>query len=329
VPALDGEVAALSPIVAEGVGGMLVLGGKVPPDLADQVGAAQRAAPTKLFVMADEEGGGVQRLAALVGGLPWPRQMAATMTVAAVQAAASRAAQRMSSLGVNVDLAPVLDVDGGAGPNARDPDGLRSISSDPAVVATYGTAFIEGLLQGGVMPVVKHFPGLGGATGNTDYGPAETQPLARLKTTGLPPFVAAINKGAPAVMVSHATVPGLTEQPASLSAAITQGLLRGQLGFRGLVVTDSLSANAISAAGYTTSSAAVAAIEAGADMVLFGSTLTPAETALLSPANVAASTTAIVNALVAAVTAGSLSANRLDGAVLAVLTAKGLDPCAT
>jgi len=314
-------------VVGRGVGGVLILGSQTPADLAAQVAAAQRAAPTRLFVMADEEGGGVQRLAALVGSLPWPRQMAATMSVAAVQAAAERTAQRMAALGVNVDLAPVLDVDGGAGPNARDPDGLRSFSSDPAVVARYGTAFMEGLLQGSVMPVAKHFPGLGGATGNTDYGPAETQPLTALRTTGLPPFEAAIGHGAPAVMVSNATVPGLTEQPASLSSAVIQGLLHTQLGFHGLVVTDSLSANAITTAGYTTAGAAAAAVEAGADMVLFGSTLTPAETALLSPANVSASAVQMINAIIAAVQSGVLAVDRVDQAVLDILMAKGISAC--
>jgi beta-N-acetylhexosaminidase len=113
-----------------------------------------------------------------------------------------------------------------------------------------------------------------------------------------------------------------------LSSAAVNGLLRGQMGFHGLVLTDSLSAGAITQAGYNLPSAAPAAITAGADMVLFGSTLTPAETRLLSPENVAASVRAIVAALVAAVQNGHLSAARLDDAVLHVLAGKGINPCA-
>jgi len=326
-PAVDGEIAGLTPVIRRGVGGVLLLGSKIPPDLAAQITTADEVAATPLFMMADEEGGGVQRLAGLVVNLPWARQMAASMATDAVEAAAARLARQMRTLGVNVDLAPVLDVDGGTGPNARDPDGLRSFSPDPAVVARYGAAFIQGLIRGGVMPVVKHFPGLGGATGNTDYGPAETQPLSTLRSTGLPPFEAAIHQGAPAVMVSNATVPELAAEPASVSSAVVQTLLRGELGFHRLVLTDSLSAGAVTAAGYTTSRAALAAVEAGADMVLFGSTLTPAEMQLLSPANVATSTAQIVAAVVTAVESGALPPERLNQAVLKVLAAKGISLC--
>ena len=179
-----------------------------------------------------------------------------------------------------------------------------------------------------MLPVVKHFPGLGGSTGNTDYGPAATQPIGALRTAGLLPFTAAIRSGAPAVMVANATVPGLTTLPASLSPAAINGLLRGDLGFGGLVLTDSLSAGAIMAAGYDLPQAAVTAIEAGADMVLFGSTLTPADTAQLSPANVVRSIGQVVQAMSAAVATGALPNSRIDSAVLHVLAARGVPVCA-
>jgi beta-N-acetylhexosaminidase len=108
---------------------------------------------------------------------------------------------------------------------------------------------------------------------------------------------------------------------------VIHDVLRGQLGFAGLVVTDSLSAGAITQAGYTVPQAAVASVEAGSDLVLFGSTLTPADTAMLSPANVEASRAAIVAALVSAVSRGELPTSRLDEAVTHVLAAKGLSPC--
>jgi beta-N-acetylhexosaminidase len=322
-PAIDGQVGALSSIVGQGIGGLLLIGSSVPPDLAAEITAADQVAPTPPFVMVDEEGGGVQRLMGLVPNLPWARQAAATMTPAQLEAAATGVGRAMRALGVDVDLAPVLDVDGGVGPNARDPDGLRSFSADPRQAAAYGVAFMGGLLAAGVTPVVKHFPGLGGSTGNTDYGPAATQPWTTLQTTGLPPFEAAISGGAPAVMVANATVPGLSPQPASLSRAVIETALRLDLGFHGLVITDSLSAGAISEAGYTLASAAVASIAAGADMVLFGSTLTPVQ----SPAEVAAAAGQITAALVGAVASGALPEPRLDQAVLDVLAAKHVTLC--
>ena len=322
-PAIDGAVAALGPLASEGIGGLLLIGSPLPPDLAAQISAADQLAPTPLFVMVDEEGGGVQRLGGLVPSLPWARQAAATMTPAEVEAAATGVGRAMKALGVNVDLAPVLDVDGGVGPNARDPDGLRSFSADPARVAAYGVAFMDGLLAAGVTPVLKHFPGLGGSTANTDDGPAATQPWATLGSTGLQPFRTAVAGGAPAVMVANATVPGLSALPASLSHAVIETALRLDLGFHGLVMTDSLSTVAISAAGYTLPAAAVASIAAGADMVLFGSTVAPVPSA----ADVVATAGGITAALVGAVATGVLPEPRLDQAVLDVLAAKHVRLC--
>jgi beta-N-acetylhexosaminidase len=335
IPSLDFDVEELRAPLAAGAGGVLFLGSApAPADLAARIrtagalaagvsAAGPPAAPLAApLVMADEEGGGVQRLAALTGSLPWPRQMAASETPAQVRTQVELVAQRMRAAGVAMDLAPVLDADGGAGPNATDPDGQRSFSAEPAVVTAYGGAFAAGLEAGGVVPVAKHFPGLGGASGNTDNGAAQTLPLASLQAGAMAPFAAAIAAGIPAVMVANATVPGLTSGPASLSPAAIGGLLRTTLHFSGLVLTDSLSAGAIAAAGYTLPEAAAAAVEAGADLVLFGSTLTAADTALLTPANVAASFRSIVAALEAAAAAGQLPAARLDQAVRDVLALK-------
>jgi beta-N-acetylhexosaminidase len=327
VPALDGRIAALGAALHQQVGGVLLLG-TPPATLRAQVAAGNALVSVPLLVMVDQEGGAVQRLGGLVDSLPWPRDMARTMTTAAVTAAAARVGAEMKALGVGMDLAPVLDLDSGPSLDAADPDGPRSFSPDPAVATAYGLAFARGLRQGGVIPVAKHFPGLGGASGNTDFGAARSAPLATLQHAGLLPFQAFAGAGLPAVMVSHAAVPGLAGGPASLSGAAVDGLLRRQLGFRGLVLTDSLSAGAVAAAGYSVAAAAVAAVAAGDDMVLFGSTLTTADVARLQPAAVAASVSAIVGALVGAVQSGRLPASRLDEAVVHVLAAKGVDPCA-
>ena len=268
------------------------------------------------LVMVDEEGGEIQRMANLAGDMPWPRTMAATLTRAQTRALAEQAGRRMRAAGVTMDLAPVLDLSGGPGPDAAHPDGPRSFSLKPSVAAAYGIAFARGLRAAGVIPVYKHFPGLGQATYNTDDGPASVPPLPVLKAAALLPFEAAIRAGATAVMVGNVTVPGLTGAvPATLSKAAITGLLRRQLGFGGLVLTDSLSARAVQDAGYSVPRAAARSVEAGADMVLFDS------------ATAGTTTHDVIASIVSAVTSGRLSVSRLDTAVQHVLAAKKISLC--
>ena len=329
-PVLNFNMTSVRVASAAGVGGILFLGAAPPPsDLAGELRSNLASGPPNPspLVMADQEGGGVERLGDAVPSMPWPRVMAETMTPQEVQVLATRVGRSMLQLGVDMNLAPVLDVDAGSGPSAADADGLRSFSADPSTAALYGVSFMHGTQDGGVVPVVKHFPGLGGSSGNTDYGPATTPPLSTLQTAGLIPFRAAIAQGAPAVMVANASVPGLTALPASLSPSAIDGLLRHDLGFQGLVLTDSLSAGAISQSGYTVPEAAVAAVSAGADMILFGSTISPAQTALLSPANLSTTVNLIVGALVTATAKGTLPVARLDTAVSHVLAVKHVDLC--
>jgi beta-N-acetylhexosaminidase len=187
------------------------------------------------------------------------------------------------------------------------------------VVVTDGEAFAAGLAAAGVTPVVKHFPGLGGSTGNTDDGPASTLPWAVLKASALHTFETAINRGAPAIMVANARVPGLTALPASLSSAVMVGVLRNWLHFKGLVMTDTLTAGAISAVPLSAQSAAADAIIAGADLVLLGAqTTTTADVALAL---------SVSHAIVGAVTAGRLARSTLVGAVTHDLAARGIVVC--
>jgi beta-N-acetylhexosaminidase len=223
----------------------------------------------------------------------------------------------MHDAGVTVDLAPVLDLDDGVGPNATDPDGTRSFSLSSTIATRYGLAFARGLLDAGVMPVVKHFPGLGRATANTDVAPAWTQPWSVLQQHGLLPFTAAVTAGMPAVMTTNARVPGLAPLPASLSWRATQQVLRRQLAFHGVVITDSLSAVAIQAAGFHIPAATVRALVVGADMVLFGA---PTD-------QVADVTHRVVRAILNAVDSGTLTRARLRGAVVHVLHAKDVSLC--
>ncbi|MDA8117533.1 MAG: glycoside hydrolase family 3 protein, partial [Actinomycetota bacterium] len=134
-------------------------------------------------------------------------------------------------------------------------------------------AFARGLESAGVIPVAKHFPGLGEASGNTDVAPAHTLPFASLQQAGLLPFERLIREGVPAIMVSNATVPGLSDTvPASLSGQVISGLLRAQLGFGGVVMTDSLEAGAITAYQPDLGKAAVQSLQAGSDMVMLAGT---------------------------------------------------------
>ena len=317
VPADENDVSGVAAAVDQGAGGVILFGSQAPQDLGRQIQALVAGSPQGVgpLVMTDEEGGTVQRMANLVTPLPWAATMSVTMSPAAVSQLAEQVAQQMRADGITMDLAPVLDLASGPGPDALHTDGPRSFGLDPEVATSYGLAFAQGLEAGGVVPVVKHFPGEGDASGNTDDGPASTPPLAQLESSDLRPFEAAINAGLPAVMVGDASVPGLSQGPASLSSAAIVGLLRQQLGFNGLVITDSLSAEAISALHLSVPQAAVESIAAGADMVLFQST------------DPDGTFQQVVQALVNAVSDNQISGSVLDAAVEQVLTAKGEGIC--
>jgi beta-N-acetylhexosaminidase len=280
------------------------------PTLLAATAAARAAAPLDPWIAVDEEGGDVTRLSALIGALPGPRALAATTTPADVRRLVAEHARAMRALGVDVDLAPVLDtapVDSGF-------HGIvsRSFGDDPDVVWRYGSAFVAGLDDGGVLPVVKHFPGLGHATANTDLAPAQVPPLGSLRAHDLVPFERAVAAGIPVVMVGHPVVPDLTGGlPASLSPA-TYELLRGELGFAGVAMTDALGAVAVDAAGFDLHAAARTALAAGADVAL-----------LPAAGNLAP----VRDALVADVRAGALPLARVDEALGRVLAAKGLERC--
>ncbi len=320
IPVEESNVAAVNAEIAAGAGGVILFGSSAPANLGSSLHALSLSAPGGIapFVMTDEEGGVVQRMANLVGSLPSARQMASTMSAAQIRQVVTTVSLRMHAAGITMDLAPVLDLDNGVGPNNRDPDGTRSFSLNASVAAADGVAFLQGLEAGGVIPVVKHFPGLGQASANTDVSPATTQPWSVLQHAGLLPFQSAIAAGVPVVMIANASVPGLTTLPASISPAVMTTLLRRQLGFQGLVITDSLSAGALVDIGYAVPRAVVASITAGADMVLYTA----------ASAQVASLTASTAAALVAAVNAGTLPRSRLVSAVANILTAKHVNLCA-
>ena len=322
IPVEADQAGSLAPETRTGYGGILLFGTSAPATLGTTLRRLQATSPQGLgiSVMTDEEGGGVLRLDNLVAPFPWARTMARTMSATEITATARRVGAQLLAAGVTMDLAPVLDVDGrDVDPGVSDPDGYRSFGGSVPVVVTDGEAFAAGLAAAGVTPVVKHFPGLGGSTGNTDDGPASTLPWAVLKASALHTFETAINRGAPAIMVANARVPGLTALPASLSSAVMVGVLRNWLHFKGLVMTDTLTAGAISAVPLSAQSAAADAIIAGADLVLLGAqTTTTADVALAL---------SVSHAIVGAVTAGRLARSTLVGAVTHDLAARGIVVC--
>lgn len=319
VPVEGTAIAGARPAVVAGFGGLIIFGDTGPTDFATVVSQLRAAAPRHggLLVMSDEEGGGVWRLANLLTPLPWARSLSA-LSPAQITAKVATAARAMAALGINMDLAPVLDIDGkDVVPGDQDADGLRAFSGNAATVAKDGVAYLKGLTEGHVVGVIKHFPGLGGVSPNTDVGPAKTKPWATVQADSLPPFVAAIKAGATAMMISNATIPGLTTGPATVARPV-YSYVRQTLHFTGLLMTDSLSAGAVSGAHLSVVAAAVQAVEAGADDVLYG---IPATGSALALGN------QIVQALFDAVADHALARTTAVAAAAKVLAAKGVNLC--
>jgi beta-N-acetylhexosaminidase len=209
------------------------------------------------------------------------------------------------ALGIHVNFAPVVDVNN----NARNPViNTRSFGEDPARVGALAAAYVRGLREGGMIATLKHFPGHGDTDVDSHLGlPVIAHPRERLETVELPPFRAAIAAGAEAVMVAHIALPALDPAPgtpATLSRPIVEDLLRGALGFGGLVYTDSMSMHAVSKM-LPPGEAAVRALAAGSDVILH------------SPDDVA-----VAAAVKAAVAAGRIEPRRIDESAGRVLQAK-------
>jgi len=224
----------------------------------------QQAACTRgepLLIALDQEGGIVKRLAYAP-----PTEAPADMqnpADARAQAAATAAALRQA--GVSIDFAPVVDTPGPKG----NFEGSRVFSSSRTWNASMAKAFVGGLQTNGIAATAKHFPGLGLATGNTDNGQITINASKAKIEPGLLPFQAAIKAGIKLVMVSTAIYPHLdaSRAPAAFSAKIINGILRKQLGFKGVTVTDSLTAPAPDAIPH----AATQAELAGSDLLIWGS----------------------------------------------------------
>jgi beta-N-acetylhexosaminidase len=225
-----------------------------------------------LFIAIDQEGGRVARLAEVTGFTEFPSAMAIGATADPENAyrMASAMAAEMRAVGINVDFAPDLDVNNNP---ANQVIGTRSFSSDPAKVAKYGIAFARGLQENGLLAFGKHFPGHGdtGVDSHIDL-PRVSHDRARLDNVELFPFKAAIQADFAGIMSAHVTFPAIDPTlglASTLSRPILTGLLRNELGYNGLIATDSLEMGALATKGYPPPVAAVLAFAAGADLLLF------------------------------------------------------------
>jgi beta-N-acetylhexosaminidase len=259
------------------------------------------------IIATDQEGGLVQRLVEGFTSLPEAAVVGAAGDADLARQYGAMVGAELRATGVNMDLAPVLDVnDNPANPVI----GRRAFGTTPAAVIAVALPFIDGLHDAQVAAVGKHFPGHGNTETDSHFTlPVVHKSLDELEATELAPFRAAIEAGIDAIMVAHVAYPSLDPSglPASISSTIVTGLLREQLGFEGVIVTDDMGMAGV-AALMPSEQAVVEAVKAGVDLVICVSMPCDAEMAQA--------------ALIAAVESGDLPLARVDDAVRRVLELK-------
>lgn len=289
--------------LADGTAGGFGLKGKQSKDIAQQIATATAQAPVAAFVAGEEEGGTVQGLSSTLGALPSAESLAKG-TPEQAASLLEEYASRMRELGFNMIFGPVADVGSGSGL------GTRTFGKDPAVVTEFSDAVIRAELDGGLIPVVKHWPGIGGGTSDPRVLLGKVGSLDALKVKDLLPFASAIQSGVPAIMVGHVQIPGLTAtgEAASLSRAALTTELRQQQGFEGIIMTSELGMKALAAVG-TQAQAAEIALAAGADI------------ALVSGAD---SVQQVHARITEAITSGRLNKTQVVASVRRILATKGI-----
>lgn len=293
------------------VGGVILMGKNVSTtadmlQLINRIKQANGSNKNPLFLAVDEEGGRVSRLPAGISKLPSSAQIGKQNDEALNYRAGTYLAEVLHEFGYNMNFAPVLDVNS----NPRNPViGDRSLGTNPEKVAKLGISTMLGMMDNGMIPVVKHFPGHGDTIVDSHKAlPKVEVTLDRLRNVELVPFQRAIDEGADAVMVAHILFPALDPvYPSSLSNDVITGLLRNDMQFDGVIITDDLTMKAITN-DYTVPEAAVQTFIAGSDLLLM--------------VNDYESQIATVNALLAAIETGEISEERLNESVKRILTLK-------
>src|SRR5512143_2853989 len=220
------------------------------------------------LIAVDQEGGQLMAIGDGTTQLPGNMALGATGDSELARAAGEVLGTELRAMGINVNYAPCCDVN----VNPRNPViGIRSFGEDPQQVSRMAAAMVEGIQSRGVAASAKHFPGHGDTAGDSHHGlPTLSHDLDRLQRVELPPFKAAVAAGAKLVMTGHLALPaidGADAPPATLSPGVLQGLLREQMGFQGVIVTDAMDMHAIPQ-GAALGQNAVRAVEAGADLLL-------------------------------------------------------------
>ena len=285
--------------------------------------AATKDGGIPLIISADQEGGSVYRLGSGTA-LPGNMALGATGSVEYAQAAGEIIGSELSVLGINTNLAPVVDVNN----NANNPViGLRSYSDDAELVGTLASATIKGLADYNVIGCAKHFPGHGDTATDSHYGlPVVDKSKEELMENELKPYEVAIDQGIEMIMTAHILYPQLDDTkiysnktgqeeslPATMSKKILTDLLKGEMGFEGIVCTDAMNMAGVSAI-YDQVQAVKVAIAAGVDMICMPCTLYNLDD--LKDLD------AIIDGVVAAVESGEIPESRLDDAVTRILTVK-------
>ena len=291
-------------------GGIILFGGNIDTEKQTRnlVRDLQRASRVPLFIATDQEGGNVSRLLESkkinAAPIPSPKEIGELNNTDLTMLAGWVTGRELASLGINMDFAPLADVLTNEGNKVI---GTRSFGPDFKVVADHSSAFARGLKAAGVTAVIKHFPGHGSSAGDPHVESVRVEEtLDTLRSTSFLPFKRAVEEGIECVMTAHISLPEITgtDYPASCSRYVNLSLLRGELGFDGVIITDSLAMGAVSAR-WESGEGALRALSAGADLLLMPK----------SPRDAYA-------AAAGAVVRGRIEEARIDQSVLRILETK-------
>jgi beta-N-acetylhexosaminidase len=270
--------------------------------------ALNSSAGIPLFISIDQEGGKVRRIKDLTY-FPANIEIGATGDKELSRKIAAATAKELKEVGINVNLAPVLDVNN----NPANPViGVRSFGSDPELVAAMGVAYIEGLQYAGIIATAKHFPGHGDTATDSHFDlPVINHSRERLEQIEIYPFKKAIEAGVDSIMAAHIYFPNIELEagmPATLSKSVLNDLLREELNFEGVIITDDMEMNAITNF-FGTAAAAVKTIEAGSDIVLISHSYDKQKKA--------------IEAVIKAVENGRISEKRIEESLKRIIKLKG------
>ena len=238
--------------------------GQIEKLCADVTAYIQKETGIAPFITSDEEGGIVSRLPVDLGKMPSEMAFSKMKSEKAAYKAAYLSGKQLKRLGINFNLAPVLDINN----NIQNPViGVRSYGQTPKEVWDYAGEAVRGYMDAGIMCVGKHFPGHGDTDTDSHLAlPIIKKPMDAMKPMELVPFQAAINAGIPAVTIAHVVFEKEDDVPATMSEKIVTGLLRDKMHFNGLIISDCMEMNAISKT-YGIEAASVAAVKAGIDLI--------------------------------------------------------------